>query len=96
MQIGYEAGRQNGGSGQLRKLDMRLAGKKAAECAEGGSVEIHKEMEVYSKWFVVASKYVSSNYFCGSFILSGQIFPSRKTILKMNNRTSPNGGREEV
>ena len=75
---------------------MRLADKKAAECAEGGSVGIHKEMEVYSKWFVVASKYVSSNDFCGSFVLSEHIFPSRKTILKMNNGTSPNGGREEL
>ena len=73
----------------------------AASCANGiwgwrAKVEIHQEMEVHSKVFVMASKCVSGNDFCVSFILSEQIFPSHKTIFKMNKRTSPNGGREEL
>ena len=61
----------------------------AASCANGiwgwrAKVEIHQEVEVHSKVFVVASKCVSGNDFWLSFILSVQIFPSNKTILKMN------------
>ena len=61
----------------------------AASCANSiwgwrAKVEIHQEVEVHSKVFVVASKCVSGNDFWLSFILSEQIFPSNKTILKMN------------
>ena len=71
----------------------------AASCANWiwgwrAKVEIHQEVEVHSKVFVVASKCVSGNDFCVSFILSEQIFPSNKTMFKMNKRTSLNGGRE--
>ena len=61
----------------------------ATSCTDGtwgwrAKVEIHQEVEVHSKVFVVASKCVSGNDFWLSFILSEQIFPSNKTILKMN------------
>ena len=61
----------------------------AASCANAtwgcrAKVEIHQEVEVHSKVFVMASKCVSGNDFWLSFILSEQIFPSNKTILKMN------------
>ena len=59
-------------------------------------VGIDQEVAVHSKVFVVASKCVSGNDFCVSFILSKQILPSNKTTFKMNKRTSPNGGREEL
>ena len=59
-------------------------------------VEIRQEVEVHSKVLVLASKCVSGNDFCVSFILSEQIFPSTKKILEMNNRTSPVEGREEA
>ena len=78
---------KSGGGGQLCKRNMGLAGQK---------VEIHQEAEVHSKVFVRASKCVSGNDFCVSFILSEQIFPSHKTISRMNKRTSLNGGREEL
>ena len=61
----------------------------AASCANWiwgwrAKVGIYQEVEVHSKVFVVASKCVSGNDFWLSFILSEQIFPSNKTILKMN------------
>ena len=59
-------------------------------------MEIQQEIKEYSKWFVAASKCVSSNDFWWSFILSEQIYPSTKKILEINNRTSPVGGREEA
>ena len=87
MQTGHGAGRAKVGE--------------AASCANGSwgwraKVEIRQEVEVHSKVFVMASKCVSGNDFCVSFILSEQIFPSNKTILRMNKRTSLNGGREEL
>ena len=82
---------------------MGLAGQseEAASCANWSwgwraKVEIDQEVEVHSKVLVVASKCVSGNDFWLSFILSEQIFPSNKTILKMNKSTSPNGRREEA
>ena len=71
----------------------------AASCANDiwgcrAKLEIHQGVEVHWKVFVMASKCVSGNDFCVSFILSEQIFPSHKTIFKMNKRTSLNGGRE--
>ena len=68
---------------------------KKAESA-GGQIEIQQKTTEYLKWLVAASKYVSSNDFWLSFILSEQIFPSNKTIPEMNIRTSPVGGREEA
>ena len=59
-------------------------------------MEIRQEIKEYLKWLVAASKCVSSNDFWLSFILSEQIFPSNKTILKMNKPTSPNGRREDA
>ena len=80
---------QSGGSGQLCKLDMGLAGQseEAASCANWSwgwraKVEIDQEVEVHSKVFVVASKCVSGNDFWLSFILSEQIYPSNKKSWK--------------
>ena len=95
---------QSGGGGQLVKLDMGLAGKSGGGgqlCKRnlglaGQKWEFTKEVEVHSKVFVMASKCVSGDDFCVSFILSEEISPSHKIIFKMNKRTSPNGGREEL
>ena len=103
MQTGYGAGRPNGESGQLCKLDMGLAGKVRAKGVRAltavlfpcESQEFSRNSKIYSKRFVLASKFVSGNDSGVSFILSKQIFPSHKKILEMNKPTSPNGDREE-
>ena len=93
--VGEAASCANGSWGWPAKVG------EAASCANWSwgwraKVEIRQEVEGHSKVFVMASKCVSGNDFCVSSILSEQIFPSNKTVFKMNKRTSPNGGREEL
>ena len=87
VQMGHGAGRPKWG--RRPAVQMGHWGWRA-------KVGIDQEVAVHSKVFVVASKCVSGSDFWLSFILSEQIFPSNKTILKMNKRTSPNGRREEA
>ena len=94
---------QSGGSGQLGKLEVGLAGKGREKgvraltavlfpCESQG---FRRKPKIHSKWFVLASEFVSGNDIGVSFILSKQIFPSHKKILGMHKPTSPNGDREE-
>ena len=83
---------QNGGSGQLCKRYMGLAGKGKEEGLRAFTAVLFpcenckfgRNSKVYSKWFVLAAKCVSGNDSGVSFILSKQIFPCHKTILEMN------------
>ena len=103
MQTGVGAGRPNGGSGQLCKRELGLAGKGKEKGVRAFTAvlvpcenrKFGRKSKMYSKWFVLAAKLVSGNDSGVSFILSKQIFPCHKKILEMNKPTSPNGDREE-
>ena len=77
---------QNGGSGQLCKRYMGLAGKGKENGVRAFTAvlvpcenrKFARKSKIYSKWFVLASECVSGNDSGVSFILSKQIFPSHK------------------